>query len=354
VYSLVPYRGRLGTNRKPIYLECVGQQVFFRPDGASLFLTDLLESGRLQREIEERARARSLPADERPYVLLLIRPSGIPLYYGVLRSLQDAPIDLGYEFVDEDWNLDFSDPGPSEIVADSTANGQRGTGRAWGGAERAGGVVPGGNGPVRGTSQGMQSGGKTSQPGAGGAAQSSTPAGGGTSGTLTLGQPLVARAPQPGAPRPVQSTEPKPVQEREPRPAPRPVVGGAAESAGEKGEGQGSTRSRPAGPTPVGGALQRDVPIMIECRAEGVVFWPEQVKVSLDELRQADNGLVARVKDAAERRQRAGLARPSLRVFIRPDGLRTYYRTAALLEPLQLRESTEMLRADTKIEALIP
>jgi hypothetical protein len=114
-YSLVPFHGKRGQGRKPIYVECQGEAVVFHPDAKALKGFDLCESG-IRQEVEERvARQRAGPdppeKGEAPYLFLLVRPDGIPVYYLVQNALTGLKVDFGYEFVDADWVLDFSGRG---------------------------------------------------------------------------------------------------------------------------------------------------------------------------------------------------------------------------------------------------
>ncbi|MCS6975964.1 MAG: hypothetical protein NZM31_02990 [Gemmatales bacterium] len=300
VYSLIPYRGRLGARRRPIYLECVGQQVHIRPNGPSLFLTDLLEPQRLEQEI--RQQAAHLPPEQKPYVLLLVRPSGIPTYYLVLRELAKADVDLGYELIEEDWVLDFSEPSTEDLLAEekrfseqrsSQAQASRMKPRAAVGLDSPGRMVAGTE---------RKSGGAAGSVGGGGNASAS-----------------------PGGRTSPEHTEVK--------------------------------KSRPV---PVGGAAAEDKPIVIECRAQGVMFWPDKTTVSAADLATpvqpaGSHPFLDKLNALLDRRKRAGFESvPRLRVYVRPDGLRTYYRLAALLEPLAVRTEVETIRSDTNMEALLP
>ncbi|HZT82402.1 MAG TPA: hypothetical protein VFA26_19390, partial [Gemmataceae bacterium] len=110
-YSLVPYRGKRGENRRPIYLECAATGMVFHPDKKVLIGT-LTTAEQLRAEVERRvqklqaARPPGAPP-ERPYLLLLVRPDGIVNFYRVQRGLRGVDIDFGYEFIDADWVLDF-------------------------------------------------------------------------------------------------------------------------------------------------------------------------------------------------------------------------------------------------------
>jgi hypothetical protein len=109
-YSLVPYRGRRGDNRRPIYVECNGLGLVFHPDRQALSgVTLSLES--IRDEVERRiAAARGQPGNttgQTPYLLMLIRPDGIETYGRTLVALQGLSVEFGYEFIDADWVLDF-------------------------------------------------------------------------------------------------------------------------------------------------------------------------------------------------------------------------------------------------------
>lgn len=112
IYSLVPYRGRRGDNRRPIYLECTKEALIFHPDRLILPATDSSGSAILD-EVESRINrqqpAGGLQSEKRgtPYLLLLVRPNGIVTYYRALAALRNVKTDFGYEFVEADWVLDF-------------------------------------------------------------------------------------------------------------------------------------------------------------------------------------------------------------------------------------------------------
>ena len=104
-FSLVPYRGKRGDNRRPIYIECAYNQVIFHPDRLSVErTTDRAE--KILAEVKKRA-ANIDPKAAAPYLLMLVRPDGIKTYYETLTALNDLDFDFGYEFVDADWILDF-------------------------------------------------------------------------------------------------------------------------------------------------------------------------------------------------------------------------------------------------------
>jgi hypothetical protein len=122
-YSLVPYGGKHGDGRKPLYVECVRSGVVFHPERRELTglnfnaqeLRGEIErrSGALERETKRQGKEPPAPGALRgPYVLFLIRPDGITTYYQALAYLKGFQIDFGYEVVDENWCLDFGGGSP--------------------------------------------------------------------------------------------------------------------------------------------------------------------------------------------------------------------------------------------------
>jgi hypothetical protein len=113
-YSLLPYRGRRGDSRRPIYVECTGNGLLFHPDRRTL--SRIASYAEIRGEVDlrvewqrKRVLANGGQPDERPYLLMLVRPDGIPSYYTAVAALQGREVDFGYEFVDADWVLDFSE-----------------------------------------------------------------------------------------------------------------------------------------------------------------------------------------------------------------------------------------------------
>jgi hypothetical protein len=118
-YSLVPYKGRRGESRRPIYLECTARGLVFHPDRLRLEEADL-SPGAIRREVERRIARQQQEVitiganpDSTAYLLMLIRQDGITHYYVTLAALKGLDIDFGYEFVDPDWLLDFGEGSPA-------------------------------------------------------------------------------------------------------------------------------------------------------------------------------------------------------------------------------------------------
>jgi len=129
-YSVVPYKGKQGDNRRPLYVECTATSVIFHPDRLALPVNGLTTPdirGEVERRIaRHKTGTNALKKDELPYLLLLVRPDGITTYYAALSALRGVEFDYGYEFIDAAWVLDFPDsddkPGTQPwMTADKTS-----------------------------------------------------------------------------------------------------------------------------------------------------------------------------------------------------------------------------------------
>lgn len=363
-YSLVPYRGRRGSDRKPLYLECTADGLVVHPE--RLALTGPRFSGReIRQEVESRlSRFRPVTADadardDRPYVLMLVRPAGITSYYEAQAALQGLKLDFGYELIDADWVLDFSETGGHEPwrAARSAVLPETMT------------VAPGPSRPPSSKGAGTQ-GMNPENPGT----ASSNPGG------VRLAPPLPAAVPQSGGK--VATGLPPVLMPRAPpdrggptatAPAPKLATTGNVPPQAPTHSGlklpSGKEQTDPPEPSPrhltpsaedrktprtpaspLSRLLgSRDLVILIDCRAEGIVVHPSGRVFELDVLTNRGAGehpLVEAVNQLIVRRQtsvRPGEPpyRPVLRFSIRPDGLRAYYRAFPLLEPLRLPMSRE-------------
>jgi hypothetical protein len=110
-YSVVPYRGRHGESRRPLYVECAADKLIFHPDRH--VLTDSSPAVEVRAEVERRfARQKELLAAteataNHPYLMVLVRPNGVNSYYHLQGALRGLDVEFGYEFIDADWLLDF-------------------------------------------------------------------------------------------------------------------------------------------------------------------------------------------------------------------------------------------------------
>jgi hypothetical protein len=483
-YSLVPFRGKRGENRRPVYVECTSQGLVFHPDKTTVTTSS---AAGMRGEVAHRiARLQATaPAnaksDTTPYILFLIRPDGIGCYYQTLGALTGLTFDYGYEFIERDWVLDFSDKddaggakpwvsgGKDETVKPPAVAGAQP--HPTGGPSSAPRPVPqgitfGGTKPSSGSGEaaslsaanGSSSGpaaaaspeeknaptgkragggplasavseGTTGSPGFGdgsGGKGASTPgafpdipsrvrgsAGGEVAGVPTgsQGKPTGEDGPgesgaagranwgpaSPGSPRisgiePVEDspageqgvtknpakgslpvrpfyTPSSPIVGQEtanPAPGrhpsgPGPVEGGAA-SAGPASAGGLMTPAPPGGtvekPRPAPRLVgNRDWVISAECKADGVVLYPGNVRVPLASLVPGQEGgtrLVQAVQQMIARKQATVHQgeppyRPQVRFLVRPDGLRSFYAAYPWLEGQKIPMSRQNIDKDEEI-----
>ncbi|WP_428305920.1 hypothetical protein [Lacipirellula sp.] len=122
-YAIVPYQGANGTMRRPIYIECTKDAVTIYPEGIRLTAADFdgpLRSGNplaaairaAREELNARAKAAGMTDLPDPYPLIIVRPDGAYAYSAALSAISSWDADFGYEFVDEDWKLEYPDPDP--------------------------------------------------------------------------------------------------------------------------------------------------------------------------------------------------------------------------------------------------
>jgi hypothetical protein len=112
-YSVVPYRGKRGDNRRPLYVECTAAGLVFHPDRQVLAGTDFTPVA-VRTEIErriarqrERLKAAGTSGDKSAYLLFLVRPDGVGSYTLTLGAVRALEVEFGYELIDRDWLLDF-------------------------------------------------------------------------------------------------------------------------------------------------------------------------------------------------------------------------------------------------------
>ncbi|RMG04127.1 MAG: hypothetical protein D6741_01450, partial [Planctomycetota bacterium] len=130
--AVIPFDGKYGTRRIPIYLECRADAVILQPEGIRFTVSDfsgplgpgnpldaalravreyLMQSGRFDSSQGE------------PYPLLLVRPDGIASYYAARAAMTSWGSEFGYELIEADWELAFPAPDPrlAELVVTTIA-----------------------------------------------------------------------------------------------------------------------------------------------------------------------------------------------------------------------------------------
>lgn len=130
-FAIIPYEGPNGTQRRPMYIECTDAGIILQPEGVVLTADDFLgplgpgnplaASMRAAREHLLRNRNTDARESGEPYPLLLIRPDGIGAYYVARASLSSWGTEFGYEFVDQDWKLEYPPVDPELLAVTKAA-----------------------------------------------------------------------------------------------------------------------------------------------------------------------------------------------------------------------------------------
>jgi len=131
-FAIIPYSGRNGTNRRPIYIECNRDGVVLQPEGITLTHRDLIPTGPANPLATALRMLRNAYSEhdskfgitQPPYPLLLVRPDGIESYALATRSMSGWDDQFGYELIDEKMDLAFPSgiPGLKESLQQVVAN----------------------------------------------------------------------------------------------------------------------------------------------------------------------------------------------------------------------------------------
>ncbi len=369
-YSVVPYRGKHGDNRRPLYLECTAAGLVFHPERKALEGVELTPMT-IRAEVERRATAAS---GGKPYLLFLVRPDGIRTYYRAQAGLVGFAADFGYELIDADWALDFPADGGA---APSTAAATRPTAPAPRGLTQDRATAssvplshptpapPSGVGQavsgVPSTSGSMQGSAGTASPGFGGSGSGGSLAQEGTPVVHGAISPPATRAP---ATAPAAGLAPPSILGGLPRSEGQAAASGGANAGGARERGESppaGVRPPPRGLAPGDAAparrsAARDWVIAVECRGDGFVLYPGATRIPLTQSAKvnAEHPLTQAVRqEIARRRARIpaeeASSRPHVRFLVRPDGGRAYYTAYPLLEGLGAAMSRQNLDAEEEI-----
>ncbi|MGQ9605747.1 MAG: hypothetical protein ACUVTW_06060 [Thermogutta sp.] len=126
-YAVVPYLGKHGTARRPVYLECRGEAIVLQPEGIEFVLSDFLgplgpgnpldAALRAAREYLVRSGQVDPTQDGDTYPLLLVRPDGIEAFYAARAALTSWGTEFGYELIEADWTIAYPPPEPQLAAA---------------------------------------------------------------------------------------------------------------------------------------------------------------------------------------------------------------------------------------------
>ncbi len=123
-YAIVPYQGKKGTFRRPIFVECTSRGVFLQPEGMRFDDDDFMLASFPGNPFDSALRAASrhyldtegekTASGEKvePYPLLVVRPGGEKYFYVAQAALASWGDVFGYEFVDEGQEIQYPEPDP--------------------------------------------------------------------------------------------------------------------------------------------------------------------------------------------------------------------------------------------------
>ncbi len=124
-YAVVPYEGPNQTTRRPMYIECRADRVILQPENIELTVEDFMGplgpgnplAAGLRAAQEYLSSYQNVGDDGEPYPLLLVRPDGVETYYIAREAVSSWGAEFGYEFIDQDWKLEYREPQPAMVDA---------------------------------------------------------------------------------------------------------------------------------------------------------------------------------------------------------------------------------------------
>jgi hypothetical protein len=119
-FAIVPYTGKNGTRRRPIYIECGEEGIVLHPEGVVFMRRDFegpLGPGNpldaaLRTVREYWAKVNDPQQTGEPYPLLIVRPSGAIAYAMARAAMKSWEEEFGYELVDAETRLEFPPADP--------------------------------------------------------------------------------------------------------------------------------------------------------------------------------------------------------------------------------------------------
>lgn len=119
-YALVPYDGPSGTQRPPIYIECLPDRVILQPENVVLIGEDFRAPLNQQNPLAIALRAKRefmlenglLSDGEEPYPLLVVRPNSASSYAAARSAMTAWESEFGYELVESEIELDYQTADP--------------------------------------------------------------------------------------------------------------------------------------------------------------------------------------------------------------------------------------------------
>ncbi|TWU57251.1 hypothetical protein [Rubripirellula reticaptiva] len=113
---IVPHKGPNGTDRRPIYLECVDDGLTIWPEGTRITASQLADSDSSANPLNAALRVvrhhamQTYGDTTSPYPLLVVRPGGIETYGLARNAMEDWDDQFGYELVPDEVKLAYAKP----------------------------------------------------------------------------------------------------------------------------------------------------------------------------------------------------------------------------------------------------
>lgn len=125
-HAILPYDGRSGTVRRPIYIECTEKGYRFLPEDVFVGPNELKGATPRSNALAFGAKAllrywtlrnvRDPGRNPRPYLLLIVRPGGIFAYDAARQLLSRLETSFGYELVEDEIQLQKLPPDPQAVA----------------------------------------------------------------------------------------------------------------------------------------------------------------------------------------------------------------------------------------------
>lgn len=127
VHSIVPYDGQTGTVRRAIIIECVDDVVRFEAEQVEIPIELLQKFSPAQNPLASGVQAlfsywmaKEQLADpgrrpEKPYALILVRPSGAEAFSSAVFALDEMIGDFGYELVEDEFKYEVPETTPDAV-----------------------------------------------------------------------------------------------------------------------------------------------------------------------------------------------------------------------------------------------
>jgi hypothetical protein len=119
-FAIIPYAGDKGTNRRPIYIECVAEGIIIQPEG--ILITEIEMAGppgpgnpldACLRAVREFYFEHTVDESISPYPLLIVRSSGVRSYGVARQAMKNWQHEFGYELISDDLKLAYPRPQPA-------------------------------------------------------------------------------------------------------------------------------------------------------------------------------------------------------------------------------------------------